>query len=79
MEPVDQFRAIIGIIEAKPDDVERLRSWLCLICGNLRGSPNKTQLDHLLIDALSRELGFNDLSLARFKRDFEAMGHPFSD
>jgi len=63
----DTVASAICIVESKDDDVERLRAWLCMALGWLKGSPDKSPTCHLLIDALSRELGVNDIGLAHEK------------
>jgi hypothetical protein len=73
VEPIVALQSAIAITEDKTNEVERLRSWLCLMLGWLRAAPVKSHLDELLIDAISRELGINDISLQQFRRNFEAM------
>ena len=71
-EPLILIKPTIFSIEAKPDATERLRSWLCLVLGRMQAEPNKSPTEHLIIDALNRELNVNDIAIQQFRRQFES-------
>lgn len=71
MNPEQQIKAAIWVIENQtPDEVERLRKLLCLVTGYLRAS-QQCPIGELIKDAISRELGVDDLKIQRFRREFE--------
>ena len=70
-DPYAITKTIIHIIENQtPDEVERLRKFLILALGHLKCDP---MANVFLIDAISRELGVDDLSIQRFKKEFEGL------